>query len=246
MRLAFIVMALLNIAFFAWQYPRDGDWEVPAVEHKAAKKEGKESIILLHELQSSNDEGNDSGLKTVSLTRPSPVAPVDKPVSVRKQRLNEILSSRVCFSVGPFHSRNAREAVATRLKGAGAETQMRIMENRENVRYWVTYVAENSYTARETYKDLQSKGLRDISLMPGESSENIVSLGLFRGENTANRRMEEIRGLGYAPTVKKQYSSRTSFWIDAEQDPKQALTDAVWRKILDFSESAQYRVVPCK
>ncbi len=253
MRLAFIVMALLNLAFFAWQYPKDEDWQLSVVQNKPRVKEGKETIILLHEMKSSmvpiSEEPSADAIQPVSLTRPVEAAPAQsksKSPSVRQQRLQEILAERKCYSVGPFFNRDAGDRIATRLEGLGAYTRIRTAENQENLRYWVTYVAQNEYTAKQTFNDLQGKGLRDISLMSGEGGNNVVSLGLFRGESTANRRMDEVRNLGYDPTVKKQFSSRTAFWVEAEEDPKQALSSAVWRQILEFSDEALQRPITCR
>ncbi len=255
MRLAFIVMAVLNLAFFAWQYPHNTNDDAVVSHTRLHVKDNKDSIILLHEREaaakattSAIELDLDTGLTKVASRPPEDsdtAATLQHAVLTDATRRAVTDAGTRCYSVGPFASRDAGQLVAARLQTHSNAIRWRSDENVENLRYWVTYVANSADDAQLAYDDMQGRGLHDVSIM-SDAPGNVLSLGLFRGESTANRRLEEAQRLGYHPTIRKQYNSRTNYWLDVEEDPQNPFTDKFWNTTLGFTHNIGQRSIACR
>lgn len=237
MRLAFMFMAGINLIFFIWQYSTDSGAGVGFVQ--PPKKDARNlQIVLLHERKTAG-AGREQQLAKV-VPAPKPAAPT------QPQNIKEKIRESRCFEVGPISGPNLLDNMVNKLSLYDAVTQSRTTQKKERLRYWVMYVAENKSTAQRVYKDMRKKGLKDLFMMTEADRENTISLGLFRGENTADRRVAMVKRMGYNPVVKKQYNIKTLYWLDVKEASGRPLSDPDWVEILDESPGALHKPVSCK
>lgn len=140
-----------------------------------------------------------------------PVQPAEMPSATAERPPTEI-----CHVVGPYLDRRAAQATAERL--AREEIEALVLE--ESViepRYWVylpPFVSRSA--AFEVERELRAQGVEDLQVLAGEGKENGISLGLYREQAAAARRMRQLRGLGYAPRLDVIERSRPQLWLQLQ------------------------------
>lgn len=233
MRLAFILMVLANLVYFAWHYPRDGNVGTVTMPLPPKTSRSENSIVLLHELDR---------LRRLDSARPAAPTAAVSSTPLPDERLTEPLPANRCFTVGPFTDREAADRAAARLEAYGAGSRWRSTEKQDRLRYWVSYTAADAAAARQVYNSLQSKGMKDMFLMTDRS--DTLSLGLFRGENTARRRVAEVMAMGVEAKIEKKYRTTTEHWLDVSEARDKPLADTAWADVLG-SAGAHNQPVDC-
>ncbi len=119
-----------------------------------------------------------------------------------------------CRAIGIYPDRRAARTAAEGLPAAAGEAK--VVETAEiERRYWVylpPFVSRSA--AFEGERELRRKGIDDLQVLAGDEKENAISLGLYRDLAVAERRLRQLRGLGYAPEMDVIERSRPYFWIE--------------------------------
>ena len=121
---------------------------------------------------------------------------------------------RQCRAIGIFPDRRTARAEAERLPAEVGEihvVETTVIERR----YWVylpPFVSRSA--AFEGERELRRKGIDDLQVLAGDEKQNAISLGLYRDLAVAERRLRQLRGLGYAPEMDLIERSRPYFWIE--------------------------------
>jgi len=161
-------------------------------------------------------------------------------------RSSDINAERRCFTIGPFVDPVDRDVAVTRLQEIGLQT-IKSRQGKQLVDlYWVAYEGKDHFDAKETYKELKVKGLRDISIITKKPARRFVSLGLFRVAENAGRRMKEIRQFGYNVKIRKVNASATTFWIDAEEQLGAPIAETLWSDLLAIFPNTTRSSVTCE
>lgn len=235
---AVFVLVLLNAAFLAWQLYRPAP---PDERPLAPADPGVERLLLVGEV----DE-----LPEREPLPPKPqVSEVPAPAQAQlTQSVAEVEGGGQsapqphCGTVGPLDDRQAATVLADRLARLDAETQLR--EGEESVeRYWVLLPPMASRAAAfRVDRALRSRGIRDLQVLGAEDRENAISLGLYRERESAERRVRQIRDMGYEPKLEVLERARAAFWIDyrSAQAP-----DARWEAVLVRHPRARHETRPC-
>jgi len=213
MRLLFLFMLLLNLAFFAWMTNRQPSESnvIPIAEDQI------KPLVLLREQQSAP--------RAPQATRPraTPTAgqseenspPVARsPESVASVAKTENLSI-ACYTFGPFASASEAATVAAKFSVAGVTPRQRVQETYEASGYWVylpPYASRDR--AVETTQKLARQGVRDYFIVTAAGKENAISLGVYKTRDSAERRRNEIAKLGYRPALDERYRTRFEYWLD--------------------------------
>ena len=61
--------------------------------------------------------------------------------------------------------------------------------------------------------------------MPAADQTNVISLGIFGDPERAQRRAEEVRALGFTPSVADRTRKDTVYWIDIDLKPTDAMVN---------------------
>ncbi|MCG5525615.1 SPOR domain-containing protein [Ectothiorhodospira haloalkaliphila] len=122
-----------------------------------------------------------------------------------------------CFSLGPFDDDLAARQALLAWEAAGAQGLIRTAEASRPASYWVILPPENGLQGAEAARErLNDEGVGDHYIITEGEHEHGLSLGLFSSPERAQRRQEQIRALGLAPTVITRYRDRTVHWVDLE------------------------------
>ncbi|HEY6451006.1 MAG TPA: hypothetical protein VIX87_00230 [Steroidobacteraceae bacterium] len=132
-----------------------------------------------------------------------------------------------CRSLGPFEDTGAASAAADRLRARGLNPHDRSAETTNPNIYWV-YVGELTADMRHrALETLNNAGIHDAALMTSPEQSDRVSVGVFADQAHAVRRAEQVRALGLKPTLGLRARTVTAHWLDfdvkaGDADPKAA------------------------
>jgi cell division septation protein DedD len=127
-----------------------------------------------------------------------------------------------CISVGPFQDLSSAAQATATVASAGHRPRQRLEQGELWVGYWVHVPGfANREDAERAVARLKQNGIDDvyISLSSGadaSTSSNIVSLGVFKDSDRAQRLLQEAKGLGFAAQVSDRTRTGSLYWIDVE------------------------------
>ncbi len=156
----------------------------------------------------------------------------------------ELMPSRVsreCLEIGPFLTQSdLRRALAALTPGA-ARIQYReaMAVVQRGYRVFLPAPASREAALAEA-RGLFGRGIRDYYVVTSGAEENTISFGLYRSEANAQRRQEEVRGLGIEALVEPRSESIPQFWVDLESD-----AGFNWRDSLGGYSGVAERSIPC-
>ena len=216
MRVFFIFLLLLNLLFLAWQYtqPAKGGHEVKPLPA------GLKPIVLVREID----------VKPVQVAVVEQV-PEEMPA---EQDISPMVEAEVqpevdsCFTLGPFKDQEKVDSVSALLKDYTRTVTIRKRQESEQHRYWVYLLdAESREEAIATSKVLAKNKLKDYYIVRGGENNNRISLGHYREKASAERRMTQLKSLGYAPVMEAIYRYFDLFWLDYVLAANHSLDDGV-------------------
>lgn len=147
------------------------------------------------------DSPNESPLSVSATPQIADRPPVDGPPSALLD----------CVIVGPVESREALDAVATRLRSTGALVDSPEEHGVPALDYHVYVEPSASWNAaRAVEEKLESQLIEDTHIIQSGTYENAVSVGVHRNRNLAEARRDRIAALGYAVKVRERHSLRAS------------------------------------
>lgn len=123
----------------------------------------------------------------------------------------------VCYSVGPLETKDEVSGMRAWLQERGGEPTLREDERREVALYWVHFPPlPDRESAIERVERMRAEGIDDIFIIPGGDQRNAVSLGVYSQAASLERRLTELRGHGYDPSVVNRYRTSVAAWYDVE------------------------------
>ena len=132
-----------------------------------------------------------------------------------------------CLSIGPFRDLSAATQGSTALRSAGHDPRTRVAEGEVWAGLWVYLGDLPSRTeAQRAVSLLKQRGIRDAYIMPAADSGADISLGIFSEPARAQRRAEEVRALGFTPTIADRTRTGTVYWVDVDLEPTDGFIDA--------------------
>ena len=136
-----------------------------------------------------------------------------------------------CVIVGPVESREALEAIATRLRLTGALVDSPEESGVPALLYHVYVEPSASREAAEAVKaELKAQSIEDVDIILRGTYENAVAVGVHRNRNLADARRDRIAALGYSVKVRERHRSR------ARGVPPDALGDLDYNPCADDEE----------
>lgn len=239
MRNLFLALVLANLAFAAWHA-----WFAESATRVRPARDDAPGITLVSEVPEDLARlPADSGTAPAAQPPLSQVATDDTPPSATDNSVAvataapadadaapaheapglEAAKTR-CVSVGPFRELAQAATAAANLRMAGYQPTQRVAEGDIWIGYWV-YIQgiPTEAEANKVLAKVRSKGLTDSYVIPNSDSGSLVSLGVFSEISGVTRRREEVRALGYEPTVVDRTRRATVYWVDVTLKGDQAL-----------------------
>lgn len=145
-------------------------------------------------------DGNGDGDATTTGTAADAAAPVGAPA---------------CFRLGPFDTPAGQRRASERLQDRVARVRER-ETSRESAQDFRVYLAaaENREAALVLARQLDDKGVRDYFVVTGGEWENSISLGVFRNEQNARRRLNAVVALGFEARLEARRDVVPEWWLD--------------------------------
>jgi hypothetical protein len=228
MRAVALLLILANLGFLGWS--QLVDTRSPRAE--LAAKVGASSAPRL--VLSTEAKGNPTAARTAGLSvEPAPVAGTQGDASLPGADLNAATGPAIaapgdlqCVSVGAF--RDLAEAVqaSAALQTAGYASRQRVDQGDVWLGYWVSVQNLASREAAEkALADLSQRGITDAYILPGSDPANTLSLGVFNDAARAQRRVEEIKALGFDAQLADRKRAGSVYWLDVDLPAPGALFD---------------------
>ncbi len=200
-RILFVALLLINIGFFVWHQrfaPQPRDQFKPT-------EPGVTQLMKLSEIDPQSEQWT------------------HKPTTEPEEVLNQ-----TCFSVGPFTAQSELQPVVETLTPLVVKTRVRKITTTQEAGYWVYLPAsENREEALQMGRQLAAAGVRDYYVVTSGQHENTVSLGLYREQANADKRIAELARKGFQVLKEVRIEQWPEFWLDysATQEQIGALPD---------------------
>ncbi len=149
-------------------------------------------------------------------TGTTPSRSVSAPPKAEKTRPARHLS---CYTLGPFDDRKSAQRAAEKLRGIGATASVRVSTERRIRGYWVYLPPSASREAAlKRAEELAAKGFSDYFVVADGAHDNAISLGLFSLKKGSERRVAQLKSMGFRPRVEVRFTNLNVFWLDYEID----------------------------
>lgn len=133
----------------------------------------------------------------------SQTAPSDKALTAR------------CYTLGPFKDKKLASAVRKQLLAVGIEARHRLSKDNTRKGFWVLLPPEKTRAAASQHiKALKVQGIKDYFLVVTGEQTNAVSLGVFSQSDSAQRRYEQMKKLGFDARVMQVDLPLREYWLD--------------------------------
>lgn len=153
------------------------------------------------------------------------------------------LRNDTCVSVGPFPTQADMRAAMNALTPLVARIQYREAHATEARGYWVYLPALTSREqALAVARQLSTHGVRDYYVVTAGDQQNTVSLGLFRDQNNAEKRRNEIAALGFKPELVARTEELPVYWVDFAQHSQRPVN---WRARLSNLADLKQQAITC-
>lgn len=219
MKALFLGLLALNLLFLAWS-----QWHAPARPPPASIPQGTAAPTLQLANEASNVVPAEENSSTAPMTVPSSqVAANDSAPAA--PGTNELLNDiGRCISLGPFRDLAEAGQASSTMRGAGYSPRTRVAEGDVWAGLWV-YLADlpSRAEAQRAMTLLKQRGVADAYIMPASDQTNVISLGIFTEPPRAQRRAEEVRALGFTPSIADRTRRDTVYWIDIDLKPTDSM-----------------------
>ncbi len=147
----------------------------------------------------------------------------------------------VCLSIGPFPTPAEMREAMTALAPQVASIQFREVAGSEMRGYRVFLAdAGSREAALAQARQLAAKGVDDYYVVTAGEQQNTISLGLFRDLGNAEKRREELAGLGFQAVLEANTSDAAQWWIDVVAEP-----GFDWKAALPRNRRLEARTAAC-
>ena len=202
MRAIALLLIVTNLGYLGWATLIDA----PAPPPVAATDEAAPRLVLASERVPAQTENTKIAKRTVVAKAAAPTP--DKTPSAAQQQ---------CMSVGPFQDLPTVAQASAVLEGAGFDSRQRLEPGELWIGYWVSIAGFTTHEqAQAAVERLKSKGVDDAYILPGADPPNVISLGVFKEHDRAQRRLSEAKGLGFEATIADRTRAGSVYWIDVD------------------------------
>lgn len=212
MRSLALFLIALNLAYLGWATLIDRRESWPAV---APTDPAVQRLVLADE-------------RTLAAQATAPQSSAQRGDNKAPTPSAQQASNSQCVSIGPFQDlTTAAQATAT-LNAAGQASRQRMEQGDVWIGYWVHVPGfEKHEDAERAMARLRENGIADvyISLSGGESASSVISLGVFRESERAQRLLAEAKSLGFDARIADRTRPGTVYWVDVDKSDATAQFD---------------------
>ena len=229
MRWIFVALILLNGVYLGWEVWRRSVHQ-PVVEQSVEavpQTQGQQLVLLTERLPGVRSSVPPPSLATRSVTeKAQPAVPAGSPPVTTRASMPPQASmptpvetktvpakDLVCYSVGPFPSRDLASGVRQQLQVAAVDSRMQEIGSDNATRHWVILPPQpDRQKALQLLRELQTRKIDSYLISTGELS-NAISLGLFSREALATGVRDKVREAGYPAEIRQKEPAERQFWL---------------------------------
>ncbi|MGH8274303.1 MAG: SPOR domain-containing protein [Gammaproteobacteria bacterium] len=228
MKVAVLILVLVNFALFAWlRWAQGPSAETDLVPMATA---GKPTLALLPSLPGPTPTSGATARPAVSVSRSTPTMTAAPAVSATSGTSSARAATDPAFRCllwGPIASATAAAPLAASLAAAGYSA--RVFKRDEEVPgdYRVLLVGFHDVgVAEQAAAALRQGGVKDLYLQPASKAHGpSLSLGLFHDRAHARKRAARVRALGFEPRVERDMHREANHYVEIRM-PAAASTSA--------------------
>ena len=162
-----------------------------------------------------------------------PKAPIEDPGNTRraeKELAPAGASGSACVQAGKFRDRKALAKAVEWMHSQGAEVlDLRHKKSRVVNSYRVYLPAlSNAKEASAKLRELRGRGLRDLAVIRKGARANQISLGVFKSKSNSERRVAQLRKLGYPAERAENSRALSEHAVRARSSGAGAALAAAW------------------
>ncbi len=220
-------LLLANAAFFAQQYHQMSNAPPPPLQ-AVSPYAHVNRLLLLSETKTEKLRVR----QPLPKPPPPPAAAAEEPLAAAEEPPAVTVAppspagipNRKCYSIGPLDDDAQIAAMRTWLVAMGGNPVLRVDERRELERYWVYFPpAQSPEEALQKVERMRSEGIEDVIAVPKGDMTNAISLGVFSQRISLERRLQELKQLGYEPSIMPRYRTQEASWFDVSFEEGQGL-----------------------
>jgi hypothetical protein len=152
----------------------------------------------------------------------------------------------LCVSFGPFAGSNQAIELSNWLKGNEIQTRQRTEGDTKDQHFWIYLSPSDSKDdAMAAIEDLKGKGIQDYKLINKGNLQNAISLGLFSSQAAVNRRLNELKNIGYQPIMVPYHKAELIIWVDAKLEVKDDSEEHILTEFINGYPS-RFNSIPVK
>lgn len=152
----------------------------------------------------------------------------------------------LCVSFGPFAESNQASELSNWLKENEIQTRQRTDGGTKDQYFWIYLYPSNSKDeAVAAIEDLKGKGIQDYKVINKGNLQNAISLGLFSSQATVNKRLKELKNIGYQPIMVPYHKAESIIWVDAKFDIKDDSEEHILTEFINGFPS-RFNSIPVK
>lgn len=223
MRLIFLSLLVLNVAYFGW-----GLWQERVQDSTEAKQKlpvlKGERLVLLSE-----SKGN------------GPSALINN-LPERKENQEPDL----CAKVGPFSDRLEGRSFIGLLEKAGLKSNIDRVELSRETQFWVVLPpAKTRSEAMKSLRTLQSNKVDSYLISSGEM-RNAISIGLFNQEQAAKTMQGKVKEVGFAAEIRTKDSVDNEYWVQILPDQPLETLQKTLRDVVGSKKNIKISKASCE
>ncbi|MBL4743665.1 MAG: hypothetical protein JKX87_03370 [Cycloclasticus sp.] len=189
-----LLLAFLNVVYFFWEMTASTTQVMPRqqVPLYAESKLEKLTFVSKEEV-------------TQQLARKRVLEGSVTPVSAGLK--NE------CYLVGDFAKKSDASRLATGL--SAVEGRASVVSHKVFKEFWVVFPSSGDWVqSLANVKELKSKGVVDLWLVPNGGNKGVVSLGLYKTADSSEKRLKELKNKGVSAEIIRNEKSRYSVKVE--------------------------------
>lgn len=219
MRWLFLLLAVLNGVYYAWQ--QQAPMRVKHATSLSLAEDSAPDIRLLAESSAA------------PLRRES--APVERAAIVAR-----------CLFVGGFEHGRVAEVLERRLLGLDIEAGVQMLSAPGATDYWVYLVPLASVQASvRQLKELQARKIDSYIIAQGDLA-NGISLGIFARADMAQEVMRRLRAAGYQPELRELARAQRTYWVRVASHNRHLVDATLLRRLAQDFVGLRHQLIPCE
>ncbi|MBW9272385.1 MAG: hypothetical protein K1563_01730 [Candidatus Thiodiazotropha sp. (ex. Lucinisca nassula)] len=153
----------------------------------------------------------------------------------------------VCRTIGYLESRSDAEIVSVSLRVLGLKPELQSETSNEQAGVWVLIPPQATRReAIEISNRLERDGVSDLWRFTSGELVHAISLGLFRSEERAEARKNEIIDLGYEAIIKPRYRQKTKYWLYFQEGTPTSDNKKGWKDLFAKFPDLEAKETACR